>query len=159
MNLEATGFGFSIPSDATITGIKVEWEKKVNAGATSFDNRIRIIKGGTVGSTDKSSGTAWGTANDVFTSYGGSSDLWGETWTASDINSSNFGAALSARNTSGTSRTYSIDSVRITVSYVSVSGPTYKAYCWGYNDHGQLMDSTTTTQTSPVYASLRRTKR
>ncbi|MBS1983098.1 MAG: hypothetical protein JST16_02905 [Bdellovibrionales bacterium] len=153
VNLAATGFGFSIPSDATVTGIKVEWEKKVSAGATAFDNSIRIIKGGTIGSTDKSSGTAWGTS-DAFSTYGGSSDLWGETWTASDINSSNFGAALSARSTSGTSRTYSVDSVRITVSYVSSSGPSYKAYCWGYNGYGQLMDSTTSNQSTPVYASL-----
>ena len=60
-----------------------------------YDHRVRIIKGGAVGSTDKASGTAWPTSP-AYTTYGGASDLWGETWTAEDINASTFGVAISA---------------------------------------------------------------
>src|SRR3989344_5212889 len=65
-----------------------------NAGVV-YDHRVRIIKGGAIGSTDKASGTAW-PGSLAYTTYGGASDLWGETWTASDINASTFGVAISA---------------------------------------------------------------
>src|SRR5439155_17610125 len=85
---------------------------------TITDKAVRIVKGGTIGATDKSSGSSWPGA-DTFTGYGGSADLWGASWTASDINNSgNFGAALSAQQSSGTgSPIASVDSVKITVTY------------------------------------------
>ncbi len=64
-----------------------------NAGV--YDHRVRIIKGGSIGSTDKASAEAWpGTL--AYSTYGGDSELWGETWSYSDINSSDFGIAISA---------------------------------------------------------------
>jgi len=115
--LTATNFGFSIPTGAVIDGIIVEWEKGSDANDID-DNAIRIIKGDTIGSTDKSVTTNWPTT-DAYTSYGSSTDLWGETWTVSDINASGFGAALSAIHPQdflpgGVPR---IDHVRITVHY------------------------------------------
>lgn len=129
--LKATNFGFSIPAGATIDGVVVEWERKDAdlGGANAKDNAIRIVKGGTIGATDKSSASTW-PASDAYASYGSSSDLWGETLTESDIESSTFGAALSARNvvTSSSSNPY-VDHVRITVYYteatVSVGGTVY----------------------------------
>jgi hypothetical protein len=82
------------------------------------DNAVRIVKSGTIGSTDRSSGTNW-PQTFGYTSYGGSSDLWGETWTPSDINSSDFGFAISAIG-EGPNTTAQVDNVRITVYY---SGP------------------------------------
>src|SRR5207237_728468 len=66
---------------------------------------------------------------DTFVAYGSSLDLWSDTWTASDINTSGFGAALAAQQTSGgsTARTGSVDSVRITVSYVVCGNGTIDA--------------------------------
>jgi len=55
--LLATNFGFSIPSGATIDGITVTWQKGVSAGEAVNDFRVRIVKGGTVGSEDKSNGS------------------------------------------------------------------------------------------------------
>ena len=123
---KASDFGFSIPGGATINGILVEWEVASDGAATN-DNAARIVKGGTIGSTDRSNATFW-TGTDTFLSHGGSSDLWGETWTASDINDTFFGAALSALiSVPGSTR---IDSVRITVTYnggggVPPSPPTF----------------------------------
>jgi hypothetical protein len=64
------------------------------------DNRVRIIRSnGTIGSTDKAIGSAW-PGTDGYASYGGAADLWGEAWTPADINSSNFGVAVSATDES-----------------------------------------------------------
>jgi len=126
--IKATGFGFSIPADAWIDGITVEWEKSddLDGGAgETRDNAVRIVKNGTIGATDNSNVSNW-TITDTFVSYGGVSNLWGETWTATDINSSTFGAAISGKNVKisggGAATTGSVDSVRITVTYTL---PTY----------------------------------
>lgn len=112
--LAATNFGFSIPGGSTIEGIVVEIEHKESGAAACRDNRVRIIKGGVTGSTDKASGTEWPTS-DGYGSYGASNDLWGETWTVADINSSGFGVAVSALGLGG--GTASVDHVRVTVYY------------------------------------------
>src|SRR5439155_11523384 len=46
-------------------------------------------------------------------------DLWSASWAVSDINASTFGAALSAKLTNSSNKTASVDSVRITVSYLT----------------------------------------
>lgn len=61
-----------------------------------WDNAVRIVKGGSIGSTDKSTGVNWASSDpNSYIRYGGSSDLWGETWTVAQINASDFGIALS----------------------------------------------------------------
>ena len=45
--LLATGFGFSVPSGATITGIVVETERKVNTGSAN-DAEVKLTKNGKV---------------------------------------------------------------------------------------------------------------
>lgn len=128
--LKATNFGFSIPVGATIDGILVEWEVSRGLGGNNpKDNAARIVKGGTIGATDRSNATEW-TSTDTFLSHGGSSDLWGETWTPADINATTFGAALSAIGNVSSPSFARIDAVRITVSYTvpatsSVSGTVY----------------------------------
>ncbi len=134
--LKATNFGFSIPVGATINGIVVQWIKLSDENTFAAfikDNAVRIVKGGTIGSTDKSIGTDWayqGAGPGSYTSYGSSSDLWGGTWTASDINSSTFGAAISAKcSATCTNANAYLDNVIITVYYtvanVSISGTVY----------------------------------
>ena len=121
--LKVTNFGFSIPTDATIDGILVEWERREPSGVT-VDNSVKIVKGGTITGTDKSVGAAW-PSTDAFNSYGGSSDLWGTTWTASDINSSDFGCVISCvRSGAESVQTAFVDSVRITVYYTEASTDT-----------------------------------
>lgn len=120
--IKATNFGFAIPNGSTINGIVVEFEKKTDQGNNTNDNAVRIVKGGSIGSTDKSSALAWAN-NDAYTSYGSSSDLWGTTWTVADINGSTFGAALSCiDNHVNQARICYVDTVRITIYYTSASG-------------------------------------
>jgi len=128
--LKATGFGFAIPSDANIDGITVEWETSeqgLTAAAGIKDNAVRLVRAGTIEATDRSNTTFWvAPASEAFVSYGGVADLWGATWTATDINNANFGAAISGINVKisggGGVEGANVDSVRITVTYTL---PTY----------------------------------
>lgn len=109
--LKATAFGFAIPSTATINGIKVEWDRA--APTSVVDKAVRIVKGGVIGSTDKSAG-AW-SPTDGYKSYGGAADLWGETWTPAQINAADFGCAISA--TLPAFIAANVDAVRVTITY------------------------------------------
>jgi hypothetical protein len=114
--LKATNFGFSIPDGAAINGIVVEAEITVNGFFVMTDHEVKIVKGGTIGSTNKAQGNFW-PEEEAYESYGSSSDLWGESWTSSDINASNFGVVLSGKNQTSDAYTVSIDHVRITIYY------------------------------------------
>lgn len=124
--LKATNFGFAIPSGATIDGIAVDVEMMIKfAGADIRDQAVRIVKGGTIGATDKSrAGVDWPSA-DAYITYGSSSDLWGESWTDSDINSSNFGFAIRGIYIGAKTAVGQIDHIRITVTYTTAGGITY----------------------------------
>ena len=117
--LKATNFGFTIPSGATIDGIVVEVEKYDFSNSGLVDARVRIVKGGTVGSTDLSSGATWPFVP-AYVTHGSSSNLWGDTWTHSDVNASNFGVVLSVHSPI-TSALALVDHVRITVYYTASS--------------------------------------
>ena len=84
--LKGAGFGFSIPSGATINGIVftlVTTFAPSQGGITS----LQLMKAGSVVGTAK-------TGNFSSGSYGSTIDLWGTTWTAADINNAGFGAAV-----------------------------------------------------------------
>ena len=123
--LLCTNFGFSIPDGATIDGITVAVEK--NSFDSQFgvtDEHVKIVKGGSIGTTNKAdTGTEWPTTDGTAT-YGGVSDLWGETWTAADINASNFGIVVSSDSSAGIGGDQArIDHVTITVTYTEVAAP------------------------------------
>ncbi len=122
--LKATDFDFSIPSNAVINGITVDIEKDVGSASRVKDYQVRIIKGGTVGSTNRSNTNFWSTT-EAYVTYGSSSDLWGESWTYSDINNLNFGVAISAQKTvtAGGAVIASVDHIRITITYTVDSTP------------------------------------
>lgn len=115
--LEATNFGFSIPSTATINGITVAIKRRDPTNQTQ-DTIVKLIKGGVISGTNKQSVTVWPT---TFTnaSYGSGSDLWGLTLLPSDINASTFGIALQVSQGSGD--TPQVDFVTITVTYTDIS--------------------------------------
>jgi MSHA biogenesis protein MshQ len=117
--LKCTGYGFVIPSDAIIEGITVGVERF--AGSTNLrDAAMKIVKSGVIGATDKSNTGTYPTSDpNTYDNHGGATDLWGETWTSADINSSNFGVALASRKSdnNGGSRTISVDHMTISVAY------------------------------------------
>jgi len=112
--LKCTGYGFAIPTTATILGVAVNVERHSSSTSKSTDGAMRLVKAGTIGSIDRSTTTTY-TTGDVSQTHGGSTDLWGVVWTPADINNTNFGAAFAAKTTK--TRTISVDHMPITVTY------------------------------------------
>lgn len=110
--LKATTFGFNIPLPAEILGIEVLVERKSAAGSI-VDARARLVKGGVVGTTDRSLAPPWSPTETTVT-YGSPSDLWGTTWTPSDINNAGFGFALSVNDGVDAA---AVDQIQIRVTY------------------------------------------
>lgn len=112
--LFCTSPGFSIPSNAIIDGINIRWDiSTVGAGGTT-DIDVRLLKGNVVGATNKA-GATW-TGTDTPTNYGGSTDLWGDTWTPADINALDFGWVDSVA-VGGTGQVGRIDYQEATIYY------------------------------------------
>ena len=118
--LECTGYGFAIPSGAIINGITVNVERKSSSTSNggSADAAMLLVKAGTIGATDLSTGTTYPTT-DTTEAHGSATELWGDTWTAADINDANFGAAFAATKASATggAQTVSVDWIQIVVDY------------------------------------------
>lgn len=115
--LVGTNCSFNIPAGSTIKGITVGIERSNTAGGNCEDNRVRIVKGGVIGTTEKAAVGNW-PLTDAYINYGSATDLWGLTWTADDINATNFGVAISARGVEPeVQSTAAVDHIRITVDY------------------------------------------
>lgn len=87
---------FSIPGDATITGIMVQIERHAdNFNSVRFvDSSLVLFKNGVLAGDDKyDSGTLY-PSDDTVATYGGPSDLWGITWNPADVNATDFGVGL-----------------------------------------------------------------
>jgi Divergent InlB B-repeat domain/Putative metal-binding motif/Bacterial Ig domain len=128
--LKVTGFGFTVPSNATILGIVVEVDRYGGAGIPGghqiADDSIRLVQGGAISGDDRSAASIWPAADtDTYVSYGSSSDLWGLAWTPADINDSGFGVVISAVKGNGApTRTAYVDHIQTTVYYdTSVNEP------------------------------------
>ncbi len=120
------GLGFSIPAGATICGITVAIERSaggLSLGGSVLDASVRIVKNGSITGTNHASGASWGSTDAVAT-YGSSSDAWGTTWTAADINAAGFGVAIAATLQAGlvsVSLSARIDHISVTVHYMNPS--------------------------------------
>ena len=112
--LNATGFNFSIPSNATILGIQVAiW---VYVSNDSTDMQVQLLSNGPTGGVIGSGPI--GNLSPENLALGGWNSAWGVSWTPAAINQSNFGAAVQAFFPSGTDPvTVSVDEVQITVFY------------------------------------------
>lgn len=131
--LKTTGYGFAIPTDATIKGIQLTIERY--SPGTGGDPRIRdsvvsLVKAGTITGNNKANATTnWSRTTRETINYGSASDLWGATWTPGEINDPNFGAALAVTTPNSSSRTASVDYLAITVTYTR--GTTTTVDCGG----------------------------
>lgn len=122
-----SNFGFSIPAGATINGITVAYVVHASA-ISSLDFEIGVGSGvaitkvaGTRAGTAKSDVTKWGTTDSTIT-FGSGADLWGTTWTPTDINSSGFGVCADVANVNAANRTAFIDSALITITFTPAPG-------------------------------------
>lgn len=134
--LNATSYAFAVPGTATIIGITLtisheSFDGDTFTGSVS-DNSVNLLKAGTQVGTNKASPTVW-TDNggpETFT-YGSPTDLWGTTWTASDINDPNFGAQISIFGFGGfiggdpNFNRADVYSMRLTVYFNAISSPSW----------------------------------
>lgn len=120
-DLIGTGFGFAITPTDTINGITLEVNYRLTLAGNGVESHVRLLKAGVAAGTDKSTGAALPTTAATVT-YGGVGDLWGTTWTPSDINNANFGALTTYTSTA--TRSFSVDFFRITITSTSAVGVT-----------------------------------
>jgi len=120
--LKATNFGFVIPSGATIDGITVEIRRRDDGTPSAVtDEYVQIVKAdATIGTVNKADTSTLWLDYATTATYGGVSDLWGEDWSATDINNSNFGVVISADVRDDGPQTFChgfVEYLKITIEY------------------------------------------
>jgi hypothetical protein len=107
------GYGFSIPSAATINGVAATVTKA--ASGVVVDDEIKLVVNGSPAGTNEASIVSWpSTLTGV--NYGGPADLWGNALTPAIVNASNFGLALACL-CSYSSAIAEVDSIGLTIYY------------------------------------------
>ena len=116
--LLATGFGFTVPTGSVIQGVEAWVERSASSMSGSVsDNEVHLLKAGAqVGSNFAA--TATYNTSDGTEDYGASNNLWGTTWTAEEINASNFGLRFRVDSDTPVALTSSVDAITIRVTYL-----------------------------------------
>lgn len=108
--LRVTGFNFSLPTNAKITGVTVI--ATVKGTTTYVRGNIQLVYNGSPIGTNKHT-NYWGTTlNDK--SFGSSTDTWGVNLTPQMVNSSTFGVEIQAENIATGASAY-VDALRIII--------------------------------------------
>jgi hypothetical protein len=114
--LNTYNYGFSIPAGRTINGIYVAVYRHAEQATHMKDKYVYLMDGTATKGNNKYSGSFWPTS-DTYQYYGGSSDLWGASWTVTQINNSDFGIGLVVVTESVAKREAYVDSMAIKVYY------------------------------------------
>ena len=119
--LEVTNFPIVLPTGASVRGIAFSIDRSAD-DVNATDVSVTILKAGVPVGTDHASAAAWPQSYTVAT-YGGPTDTWGTTWTASDVAAADFGVSITPQYlmSAGNDRVY-IDSVAVTVYYGGIAG-------------------------------------
>jgi hypothetical protein len=113
--LQVGSYGFAVPDGSIILGIQATIEAN---GNQAQDAVISLMKAGVQAGSNKAVAGAWAVPNTSTRTYGNSTDLWGTTWTPSDINNSGFGLALQAQHAFSAPGNPFVGSVAIVVWYL-----------------------------------------
>lgn len=112
--LSATNYGFSIPSDATITGVQVDIKCLVPSVMGGVNSNTKLLKAGSpVGNNLQ----IIPTTTDQYLSMGDSSNMWGTSLTPAEANASNFGVQTSFYNADPATRGIYVDHIQMTIFY------------------------------------------
>lgn len=110
-------FNFSfpgLPGNAIIRGLEFRVRKReFNNSDPITDNAVRLVKNGVIGSTDRSNINEWPNGTFQYITYGGSTDLWGQTLSPSD----NIAFAISAKAQSSAVFLANIDHIDAKIYY------------------------------------------
>ncbi|MDB5251827.1 MAG: hypothetical protein JWP27_996 [Flaviaesturariibacter sp.] len=150
-NLDAKTWGFQttnaalanyIPPAGTINGIEVTVKLRKTGTGSMRDNRIFLLKAGAEAGVNKArSKVAW-PATGTSIVFGGSSDLWGTTWTPADLINTGFGFRIVGKNKGSQDVQAEIDYVSIKIYfnqafyYSKSTGDIASLLTWGRNSDG-----------------------
>jgi MSHA biogenesis protein MshQ len=128
--LECYGYGFNIPTGATINGITVRIQRfsSSTGNGGSRDAYVYLMQNGTISTAvNRALATSYDNSATAASTvdYGSGSDLWGTSWTVANINSGNFGVAFAATKPSaiGGAQTISVDYIDVAVDYTPDTTP------------------------------------
>lgn len=145
--LKASGYGFSIPENAVITGVSVEAELSSSSGLVTI-GEVKLSKGGAI------TGTSQATMSSNFTgtyTWGGTTNLWGTTLTPAEVNDAGFGVGIYAQyDPSIDPESAYVDYIAINVHYAVASTTDV-----GFHNNAAVADDAviTTTASDPVPSS------
>ncbi|KKK84522.1 hypothetical protein LCGC14_2782500, partial [marine sediment metagenome] len=127
-----SNFGFNIPTGAVIDGIEVLMDREATQSSSIRDEQLYLRKtGGQIGDNKADSVNYWDIIDDdIYDSYGGTTDLWGTTWTAAEINSVDFGIDLYVKYFGSVATDARIDHLQIRVYYTE----TFNGVMWDWAD-------------------------
>lgn len=112
--LRATGFGFTIPDGAVISGVVVQVEHSERLpGATIQNEQVKLVVGSVIQGENRAGGVL--TTEDEVQTYGSPTDTWGLSLTPANVNSPDFGVALAYLAL--LDDTIRVDHIQITVHY------------------------------------------
>ena len=132
--LQLLGWGFAIPSGATIDGVSVSIKAKNALSGTGFQvlasgsNGAELwLSGAILSGTTQKGTSSWAGTSEITRVAGGSADLWGaSSISPSDINNADFGVRFNARNGNASAQAFSVNHVFITV-YYTYSGANFSS--------------------------------
>ncbi len=116
--LVASGYNLNVPASVTILGIQVEIERHASDEPCAFyniiDSSIRLHNGTSLKGDDKKK-DGWWSANETCATYGGSTDLWGATWTPSELNNMSVYCSVENSGTLALNTTAYVDTITLRV--------------------------------------------
>ncbi len=110
-----SNFGLGVPAGATVLGIQVRLESRVDSTTGSPKMYIQLsTDGGATWTTAKATPTL--SRSDRVYTLGGTTDLWGAAWTGAALSDANFRLRITNVATS-TSRDFSLDQIVVDATY------------------------------------------
>lgn len=118
-----SNFSMGVPGGATINGILVTVNRATITTGNVHDSVVRLTKSAGTGTGDNKAATGTNypiSGGYASVTYGGSTDLWGTTWTAAEVNGTGFGLLFSMESESA-NQDAGVDYISITVYYTVMS--------------------------------------
>ncbi|REG33173.1 hypothetical protein ATI61_104463 [Archangium gephyra] len=116
--LESSGYGFELPDDAAVVGIRVDVTRGSLNSEGVRDLDLRLLKNGAPTGLSRAlveEDAVWASGYETV-SYGGEGDLWGQAWTIADLEAPGFGNGLRAQYPTPSGNDWAqVDAIGITV--------------------------------------------
>lgn len=96
--LRLAGFGFSIPTGATIKGYRIDLSRKASQYSCDFQvltETVKLLKGGALHGSNAGNASHW-PVSPATLQLGSDSSKFGTSFVPADVNASDFGLSLSA---------------------------------------------------------------